>query len=148
MRASVGYVYFIKSGDGGPVKVGWSENPQMRLAQLQSAHHETLTLIDAVPGGRDVEAAVHAQLAESRVRGEWFRDDEALRDQITALRERGRLRPLGLNASARAEHLALMREGWESLAQADTEDEAAEIFAAVGRSMFRVLVEHPAREAA
>lgn len=142
MKTSTGFVYFIKAGDDGPVKIGWSENPDMRLAQLQSAHHETLSVLAKFPGGRDVEAEVHQQLHDLRLRGEWFRDEPALRQAIVHLQTRGLLRPLGLPVGARAAHLTHMREGWETVVrEARSEDEAAEIFSEVGRKMFRASLE-------
>lgn len=65
-------VYFIGVGKDGPIKVGIAANPKSRLASLQTAHHEKLTLLAVTIGGRQQEAAYHAQFAGYRLSGEWF----------------------------------------------------------------------------
>lgn len=66
-------VYFVQQGDGGPIKVGTTNDLQRRLAQLQTASSSDLVLIAVAPGGIELEASVHARCAEFRLRGEWFR---------------------------------------------------------------------------
>src|SRR3990167_8941455 len=41
-------IYFIQSGGAGPLKIGRSDDPEARLAALQTAHHEKLYLVAAV----------------------------------------------------------------------------------------------------
>lgn len=68
-----GWVYFIQCGAGGPIKVGTAKNVEHRLANLQSVHHETLTVITAFRGNVHQERKIHALLSEHRIRGEWFK---------------------------------------------------------------------------
>lgn len=65
-------VYFIQAGDGGPIKIGVGNDPVGRLANLQTGHHELLTLLATVPGDAEVEAELHEAFARHRLRGEWF----------------------------------------------------------------------------
>lgn len=64
-------VYFID--DGTAVKIGWTKDLPGRLATLQTGSSRPLTLLRAVPGGRDLEASLHERLADARLQGEWFR---------------------------------------------------------------------------
>lgn len=64
-------VYFIRSGEG-PIKIGSSDNPRKRMATLQSANWERLTLLGTCEGGYLRERELHALLGAHRLEGEWF----------------------------------------------------------------------------
>src|ERR1051325_9826576 len=66
------FIYFIQSGEGGPIKIGISDDPDLRLRRLQTASCEQLKLLGVVPGDEAMERAYHARLAAHRIRGEWF----------------------------------------------------------------------------
>jgi hypothetical protein len=71
-------VYFIQAGEGGPVKIGWSDDVGKRLRDLQGAHYEELRLLCVYGGlGRQghtrLEKVFHRVYAPARIRGEWFR---------------------------------------------------------------------------
>ena len=72
-------VYVITS-DIGLVKVGLSNNPQSRLATLQTGSGHPLKLAFAlpIPNGRaaQVEAFAHNMMADERRVGEWFATTE------------------------------------------------------------------------
>ncbi len=65
-------VYFVQVGASGPVKIGIARDPAARLANLQTAHHETLEMRAITVGGAEQEVAYHRLFAEHRLRGEWF----------------------------------------------------------------------------
>jgi hypothetical protein len=75
-----GYVYCI--AEKGPcrkaVKVGFSTNPEARLAELQTGNWRYLVLLGLIKGGRDTESSLHVKYAHLNVLGEWFRADPAL----------------------------------------------------------------------
>lgn len=71
-------IYFAQAGEGGHVKIGWAVNPEARIAILQTGHHENLQLLRTVEGDRKTEAAIHRRFGHSRIRGEWFRFDQAM----------------------------------------------------------------------
>ena len=76
-RTIVGYhVYFLRDGD--LVKIGYASSVNKRISKLQIGSGRHLTLIGAVPGGRDVERFIHWQFRKHRIRGEWFRIEGAL----------------------------------------------------------------------
>jgi len=76
-----GYIYFIQRITGGPIKIGYSNNPQKRLATFQTSHHERLVILGCVHGDIPYERHLHRQFAGYRIRsdGEWFQDCREIR---------------------------------------------------------------------
>jgi len=68
-------VYFITDGDF--TKIGVSNDPKKRLANLQTSNPKRLHLIGTLRGGYSLEKRLHAHFAERRVSGEWFKLEEA-----------------------------------------------------------------------
>lgn len=64
-------VYFIQDS-GGAVKIGFARDVGRRLANLQTAHAQELTLIRAIDGGHVEEWECHHRFNDLRIRGEWF----------------------------------------------------------------------------
>lgn len=73
LYASGGVVYFCRSKDGGPVKIGYAANAESRLKELQTSHHSELELVNAIAGTHTDEHALHVRFAKYRLKGEWFR---------------------------------------------------------------------------
>ena len=65
-------VYFIRAGVSGPMKIGHADNPQRRMAALQTCHWQSLQLVRTLDGGVDLERALHRHYAALHIRGEWF----------------------------------------------------------------------------
>ena len=71
------YVYFVRAGSTGPIKIGVARNVESRLKALQIGNHLELRLV-AVMECRDradaysKEAQFHKIFKEKRIRGEWF----------------------------------------------------------------------------
>lgn len=65
-------IYFIRSGQCGPVKIGIAKDVQTRLRGLQTGHHETLHLMRVVNGGSQEERWLHDHYRSNRLAGEWF----------------------------------------------------------------------------
>ncbi len=55
-------VYFIQAGENGPIKIGTSTVPQIHLDRLQQGNHEELNLVAEIPGERNLEKKVRADL--------------------------------------------------------------------------------------
>lgn len=69
-----GLVYFVEAGGDGPIKIGWTQDVDRRIAELQTANAHKLTLLGTVPGTMDREAALHARFSHLRLEAEWFRN--------------------------------------------------------------------------
>lgn len=67
-----GFVYFIGSGHGSPVKIGWAADPERRLCALQVGNPYKLTILARQTGTEKDERALHRQFKAHRLAGEWF----------------------------------------------------------------------------
>jgi hypothetical protein len=85
------FVYFIRAGAAGPIKIGYSATPVDRLSTLQTATHEALTLLAHVAGDVDDERRLHDRFAHLRQRGEWFRAEQDLLDLIAQVQRDGKI---------------------------------------------------------
>lgn len=65
-------IYFIRIQDGGPIKIGVTEDPRSRLAALQGSHAQKLELWRLFEGGYLEEQALHKRFKSSRIEREWF----------------------------------------------------------------------------
>lgn len=66
------YVYAVLAQESRRIKIGVTNDPNRRLASLQTGSPERLELIGAAPGDRFTEARLHAELQHDRLLGEWF----------------------------------------------------------------------------
>lgn len=69
-------VYFLRSRD--LIKIGFSDNVAARVAAQIAANPFGCEYVGYMPGGREVERHLHQKFADHRVRGEWFRENDAL----------------------------------------------------------------------
>lgn len=74
------YVYLIQAGKSptSPIKVGYSSDPEKRMARLQTGNHEKLRLIlkikcVSVSHARRLERDIHRILGDQNIALEWFR---------------------------------------------------------------------------
>lgn len=74
------YIYFI--AHLGRIKIGTSKHPKDRIASLAAHYQEPIVFVGCIIGDRAREQAIHQDLAEHRLRGEWFRDCEEVRRKI------------------------------------------------------------------
>jgi hypothetical protein len=72
---SRGFVYVIHAVGTDRVKIGYSAEPEKRLADLQTASPFPLALIGKREGAPDLERRFHRHLSEYRRIGEWFEFD-------------------------------------------------------------------------
>ena len=71
------YVYFIRAGSNGPIKIGVAENVESRMETLQTGNHMELQIVAKIKcTGRKAayrrEATFHREFSYKRIRGEWF----------------------------------------------------------------------------
>jgi hypothetical protein len=76
-----GKVYFVVAP--GRIKIGYTLRPERRLAQLQAMDMERLEVMSVVNGSRADEGGLHEMLADHRLRGEWFTDNDQVREIIS-----------------------------------------------------------------
>lgn len=76
-------IYFAFAREAGLVKIGYSRNAIHRLRSPTFCPYP-LVLLGTLPGGREVEAACHAQYSTFRLssRKEWFRADASVIQSI------------------------------------------------------------------
>jgi hypothetical protein len=78
-------VYFIHAPETGLLKIGFAKDPLQRLMKAQVDSPTRLILVAVEEGDAVVEAARHAQFADLRVRGEWFRFEGEVADFVASL---------------------------------------------------------------
>jgi hypothetical protein len=76
-----GKVYFVSAP--GRIKIGYTTQPEVRLAHLQATDMERLEVIGVVDGLRSDEKALHERLDSHRLRGEWFLDNDEVRGVVS-----------------------------------------------------------------
>lgn len=75
-----GYVYFLQDGKDGPVKIGYSRDPEKRAASMITGHHgEKYTLLFYVRGTITTEQKFHKRFTGQKKVREWFHYDGALK---------------------------------------------------------------------
>jgi hypothetical protein len=75
-------VYFIQAGENGPIKIGTSTVPQIHLDRLQQGNHEELNLVAEIPGERNLEKKVRADLEVFERGRQWFYPTDEVLDYI------------------------------------------------------------------
>lgn len=109
MTERTGFVYWILAGEF--VKIGFSQKPYARIADLQTANGHQLRLLLTVPGTHADEQAAHAKFNRKRVAGEWFTFDDEMR--VEAIRLGAKLdAPTGLLTLAEAAKALRHSESW------------------------------------
>jgi hypothetical protein len=70
-----GYVYCIAQAaeSDSAVKIGWAEDPDLRLGALQPGNPNELYVVGRVRGFLRDERAMHAKYIDQNILGEWFR---------------------------------------------------------------------------
>lgn len=78
-------IYFIHDPKTDQVKIGYSDNPDRRLKQFQTANGSPLVMLAVIPGLITEERRLHDQFSEYREKGEWFRYEGSLEVYIDSL---------------------------------------------------------------
>jgi hypothetical protein len=81
------YIYFIQEEFGGNIKIGVANDPEKRLANLQSANPKRLKIVGRFEAGKLAERLRHKMFGEFRLEGEWFSPEESLTSYILDLLE-------------------------------------------------------------
>lgn len=88
-RSSEGWVYFIGTKPGEPVKIGHTNNLEKRLTAIQNGNHRELVLLAGVLVSRagDIEGRLHTRFEAHHLRGEWFRWSRGIGRLLKAIRQ-------------------------------------------------------------
>lgn len=86
-RTGPSRLYFLRSGEDGPIKIGISKDVEARLRHLQCAHHTPLKILKVVEGDRDMERNLLMRFQWARSHGEWFHPAPELLDLIDSLEQ-------------------------------------------------------------
>jgi hypothetical protein len=80
------YVYFIREGVDGAVKIGSSGAPRQRMSSLQCQNPRRLSLLAVLPMNVDsLETDLQERFARLRLCGEWFRCEDELLTFIVSI---------------------------------------------------------------
>lgn len=74
----VSFVYFIRAGENGSIKIGHTRNFSKRFKDLISMSPVALHTLGVIEGNRAMEQALHGMFAPDRLHGEWFRPSPRL----------------------------------------------------------------------
>lgn len=86
-RAAKPFVYFLRPvGQRGPVKIGYSRNPQGRLAAFLQWSPVDLEIVATTPGDHRLEQRLHGMFRAQLMRSEWFNASDELDALIAGLR--------------------------------------------------------------
>jgi DNA-binding protein Fis len=78
-------IYFIQSGNGGSIKIGYSNNDiEGRISALQTGTPYKLKLIGVMRGELEDEKTIHSIFSEIHIAGEWYLPDDTLLKFIEA----------------------------------------------------------------
>lgn len=73
-------IYFIQCNKA--VKIGFTNNISRRLLELQAANPCKLCILGIMDGGKDLERLIHRYLYKFKIRHEWYRLNEQVKDFI------------------------------------------------------------------
>lgn len=76
-----GFIYFIRA-EGGPVKIGFSQNPSARINDLRCGSPANFVLLGSIPGTMRQETEWHQRFAALRIDREWFSPADELLNAI------------------------------------------------------------------
>lgn len=71
-------VYLLRDSSAGALKIGHSATLSKRLSTLQTGSARKHTLLYVAEGGRRLEQGLHFTFRELRIRGEWYKDSNAI----------------------------------------------------------------------
>lgn len=66
-------LYFLQSGTGGPIKIGYTKQLATRLNALHKMNGGSIRFLGALAADKQEEKRFHERYAADRLHGEWFR---------------------------------------------------------------------------
>lgn len=81
-------IYFLQNGSG-LIKIGFADDVEKRVAQIQPMAGENLSVLCVIDGGRKIETELHKRFSEFRHFGEWFKPSQEIMDFISEAKVSG-----------------------------------------------------------
>lgn len=78
-------IYFIRVNNNGPIKIGYTKDPERRLRDLQGANAFPLTMVGLRKGSRSDEKCLHNIYQRHRVSTggqEWYNPTKEILSEI------------------------------------------------------------------
>ena len=82
-----GYVYFIRAGYFGPIKIGFTNNIKKRMIHIQTNCPDKIFLMGMIKTNDATEAEYHQMFNDYKMQGEWFAPVPKLMDFIEGVLE-------------------------------------------------------------
>lgn len=76
------YIYFIRSGKEGAIKIGITYDVLDRMEKLQVGNPEELILLGLMEGDKETEQRIQLSFSKCLIRGEWFKPVSTLLEFI------------------------------------------------------------------
>lgn len=81
------YIYFVREEDG-PIKIGHTGNPRMRLNAMQVGNPRPLYMLSYVDAPKEIERRLHDFFLPFRITGEWYEPTDVIFDAIEMCEEK------------------------------------------------------------
>lgn len=78
-------IYFADASWAGQIKIGYTANLAVRYQTFLVEHPMPVKILAVLPGGPELESALHARFARLRTHNQWFQDCPDLREYIATL---------------------------------------------------------------
>lgn len=88
---SIGFIYVLGEKYTGPVKIGFSKNPERRLIDLKAAFPYRVELLAVAPGSIFDESYIHSCFSKYALESEWFSRTRKILQFIKAIQSTGKL---------------------------------------------------------
>lgn len=105
-------IYFAQHGTDGPIKIGLTDDLELRLSSLQTSSPVEIRLLATQEGDWSLERFLHQRFARLKVRGEWFHPEPDLLHYIANLSDPLVLAQTAAGAAViEAKHVTKRRKG-------------------------------------
>lgn len=78
-------IYFVQSGEGGPIKIGHARNVEKRMGLLQTGNPVKLNVMATIDGSVEKEQELHTKFHKDRIFLEWFSPSKELLSFIASI---------------------------------------------------------------
>jgi hypothetical protein len=73
-------IYFVQSGNDGPIKIGYTSDVARRINKMQCDTPHKLHVLGVLDAEQNTEKELHSRFAPFRYRAEWYNPEQELLD--------------------------------------------------------------------